>query len=225
MIVTIILAVASIFFIMILLTDQLFDYTLWGSYVEQNYVNVQEVKSVNDFYYEGYFLENNELQVIQFDGNFIPLKNIKIEEGYYDNNSINYQVKNNRYGRPVYDEDNYATITLKPNYEIIKDPKTFISANDLKTRFVIKNECVDDIKFENGVFTFYSLKNQLNYFVFKDSPEHKLNFIIGDTKGKMACVNFNYQETFNHDIVNNNQKPLHDVIISKDFNLKSSILQ
>lgn len=223
---------ASVFFAVIL--DHSQNHTLWGSSVEENQIVVEEVRyrgpienirKFDPFYgktYVGYYIENDNINHIPIHLDNIPNGKFDIQETNANQNTIHYQFKRNRFSTDVYDDLNHATIRLKQGYEILDLDEHPVGLYDLKKRKVFKRECVDKITYNDGMFKFYKLDKQLNSFDFKDSDDYKLNFKTGNTKGKMACVEFDYMETFNRNIVKEKHaEPIIDVIVPEGFDVQS----
>lgn len=203
-----------------------YNFTLWGSKVFESSHSFDTVTQ-NQSYYVGYYLDEDYVEKIHFPVQAVSPHKIRYEYGNATKTIIHYRFLKNRFNEFVFDESNYMVIRLKKG-AIKSDLRSNlpVEVNDLKTRVVIKEECVDRIIHEHGKFTFYKMDNgKFSSYDFKNNesePDKNLTFKKGDTNGHFACVNFNYSETYNRDIVDNHyKKPVYEVTVPLDFDLNS----
>lgn len=208
-----ILCVAMVAF---MVEDSIFDGELFDNRYERKTMIVKEISRTHGGDgYVFYYLSNNRVEKFALLDTYKV--NVKTKRTKGDNISVSYNIRFSRHDRIIEDDQNTMTLTLPEGFKIKDTPMSY-SVNDLKKRRVLKKECFDQVNYLNGQFKFYSLNNQLKRFVFYETDDVTLNFKNSDNADNKVCVDFDYYETYNHDIVNkSDHKPRYNVFIPNDF--------
>lgn len=206
------------FVLVILIDSHKYDYALIESYQKQEIITPLRIKE-NRGYYVFYSIENNELKRFIAPKYKSKIEKIRIKSGDI---RIETDLLYSRKGKVVENEKNSIRLYLPEGYETEWGGDKIYSINDLKTKNIVKNECVKEMKYNslNKTYTFYIKKNYITEFNITEDKNVKIKFKIGDTKGYKACLNFNYYETLNGEKIKMiNEKSIYEVIVPKDFNL------
>lgn len=160
-----------------------------------------------------YYLENEQVKYIKIDkGENINIKRQgKIPYVYY-------KLKKTRNGKVIKDKKNIVNVILPLNLEIEKR-KTGFSKEDLIFKRITKNNCFDRVKYENNQFNFYKIKDKLIKYSFKETEVFKLNFLKMKDNVSKICLDLDYYETLNKEIIKvNGHVNKFNINVGKEFN-------
>lgn len=215
LVITVLIAVATFGMLVFMIDDLFYDNGLFGDRIENQRLEIQEISEEYDSY-KAYYISGEKVETIH-----IPKDKarINISKSYNDKMRLEFRLHYSRYDKVLEDKMNRVTFYLPDDYEI-KNKHTIYDVNDLQERRVIRTECVNEIRYEYGKYSFYILEEYLTQFNFQEQQGVKVKFKKGDTKGYKACLNFDYYETFNYDLINKKgHEPVYEIIISDDFDL------
>lgn len=192
--------------------------SFFDTQVIQKKINVNLISEEYDSY-RVYYLLYNQVRTINIPKNRV---NISISKSYNNNLVLDYEILYSRFYKILEDENNKAHFYIPENYIITQGHLYNLEVNDIKEHHVIRKECINEMRYENGTYSFYVLDKYLNEYNFKEQNGIKVEFKKGDTKGYKACLNFDYYETLNHKLIEKkDHKPVYEIIISDDFDLTS----
>jgi hypothetical protein len=213
-----------IYILVICIEGTLFKGELFGKERLNGTVKIERILE-SKYGYHIYYFEDNQAK-----GILIPKEKARIEfsSNRYNARELYYRLTFSREGNVIEAEGNYANIILpkgeKPENYQGRESKYLLRANkgDIIFKNIKRDECLNEIRYQDGQFSFYILEDYLTEFTFKENEalDIKVKFTRGDTKSKKACLNFDYYETINGDIVDRYPHKNHfEIIVPEDFEL------
>lgn len=150
---------------------------------------------------------------------FIPKEQVFIRSfDGLQKSTLEGNIKLSKYDDIVEDKKNRLNIIL-PSHINYNDSTYYYSEFDFKYNLIENNNCYESIKYENGLFTFYKLENELLEFKFKEGQDRKINF-IKNRDDNQICLDFSYHLTYNDKLLHiNRHENKMNVYVSKDFKL------
>lgn len=198
--------------------DILFDGGIFGDEFKQGQTTANRIAKTENGYEVYYLDKENEFTSLLLDEKIVD---IQIKESNTDRTYVEYEARFSRRGK-ILEDNNYVSIYLPKGYNPEPIGTQINSKKDLEFNHLIRNECINEMRYEGGQFSFYILDDYLTEYNFKETDYTKVKFTVGDTKGKKACLNFDYYETLNGDLYQKiGHKPVYEIIIPKDFDLSS----
>jgi hypothetical protein len=195
--------------------ETIFDAGLFNDSYEKRNVTIQAL-SENYYSYRAYYISGENVESI-----YLPKDVVKIEtfKSYNDKMSVDLYLHRSRNGHIIDDDESKATFYLPEGYRVLNEHQDF-EVNDLKQRRVIQNECINEMRYDSGKYSFYVLDRFLKQIDFQEQGNVRVLFKKGDTRGHKACLNFDYYETYNHKLINKKgHTPVYEIIVSEDFDL------
>lgn len=213
-ILTIVLLTVGAILKMILLMGWIYDETKYGN-IEIEKVFLKEKSIYNKPLYYAIYLENDEIKTIKFEKDKVKLYTKKSFDGI---SRIEYRLRYNVFDQLLEDEGNRVYLYLSKDYKI--EPFRHITIDDIKYKRIQRNECINEIRYQDGEYSFYILGNYLTEYKFKETDSTKVKIVKGDTNGYKACINFDYYEYLSGELkIVPNFEAKYEMIISEDFEL------
>lgn len=176
--------------------------------------------SETEFNYHLYFIDKSNI-IEEFKHLIIPKNKVDISfSKSFDNTlKVNYKLKLLNGNKVIEDAQNRIMIKTPENYKV--ESYVYLEdINDLTYKHIKINDCSNQIKYSDNTYSIYIIKDFLMEFKFKEQNGIKLKLIEGNTGKYKACLNLDYYQTLNGEIIKKpDHNPIYEMIISKDFQL------
>ncbi len=179
---------------------------------------MEETNESYIIYYKGFNERENKEELIIEE---LPKSRVKIyiRETNQKNITIDYKILFSKKDRVLKDKGNYAYISIPRGYEPEIAPK-IEDLKDITIKRVLLNYCINDFNYSDNEYSFLVLGHNLKEYKFRENEKVKLEFKEDPKIKEGACLNLDYYETLNGDIIEKfGHNSIYEMRTSKGFDI------
>lgn len=204
-----------------LIEDIFFESGLVATEEREMRIEIPRMEETNEsyiIYYKGFNERDDKEELIIEE---LPKSRVKIymRETNQKNITIDYKILFSKKDKVLEDRGNYAYINIPKGYKPEIAPK-IKNLNDITIKRVTLNHCINDFNYSDNEYSFLVLGHNLKEYKFRENEKVKLEFKEDPEIKEGACLNLDYYETLNGDVVENfDHNAIYEMRTSKGFDI------